>query len=181
MTATGDYIDVLYEAFRQKAESVSARVYRARDRAGAEGLAGGIIKESGAKKIAVAPSPMLDGFFSGSGNGLAVFTTELIRHAVEADAGVSEVDLAVSETGAIVQDATDIDKRLVSMLPPVHIALVSTANLVESADEALRRYRDRIPAYMAFITGPSRTADIERVLTIGVHGPGALHIIFVDG
>jgi L-lactate dehydrogenase complex protein LldG len=62
----------------------------------------------------------------------------------------------------------------------VHIALVSTAALLPDLPALLTRVDPRKSAYLAFITGPSRTADIERVLTIGVHGPERLIIVLVD-
>ncbi len=103
----------------------------------------------------------------------------------QAGAGISEVDLAVAESGTLAQDVTELRRRLVSTLPPVHIALVRASNIVETFSEALERAgrgEGGIPGYLAFITGPSRTGDIESVLTIGVHGPGELLIVFVgDG
>jgi L-lactate dehydrogenase complex protein LldG len=79
-----------------------------------------------------------------------------------------------------VQAADEADKRLVSTLPPLHIALVSASAVLPGLPALIERVDPRESAYLAFITGPSRTADIERVLTIGVHGPARLIIILVD-
>ncbi len=78
------------------------------------------------------------------------------------------------------QDATAIDKRLVSTLPFIHIALVATASLTPDMPTWLTQVQPMDSGYLSLITGPSRTADIERVLTIGVHGPERLIIIFID-
>ena len=96
--------------------------------------------------------------------------------------GISQLEIAVSETGSLAQDAGNVDSRLVSSLPLVHIALVPTSGLVPTLDEAMTVLYNggKVPGYINFITGPSRTSDIERVLTIGVHGPEQVLIEFVD-
>jgi L-lactate dehydrogenase complex protein LldG len=68
----------------------------------------------------------------------------------------------------------------VSSLPSIHIALVPTNGILPDMPSLLSLVHPKDCAYLAMITGPSRTADIERVLTIGVHGPDRLIIIFVD-
>jgi L-lactate dehydrogenase complex protein LldG len=100
--------------------------------------------------------------------------------AAQAKVGISQMDWALANTGTLVQDADQVDKRLVSTLPLLHIALVSTAALVPDLAAVLTRVDPGKSAYLSFITGPSRTADIERVLTIGVHGPERLIIVLVD-
>ncbi len=100
--------------------------------------------------------------------------------AAAAKVGVSQMDWALANTGTLVQSADEVDKRLVSTLPLLHIALVSTAALLPDLAAVLTRVDPRKSAYLSFITGPSRTADIERVLTIGVHGPERLIIVLVD-
>ncbi len=100
--------------------------------------------------------------------------------AAEAKVGISQMDWALANTGTLVQHADEVDKRLVSTLPPLHIALVSSAAILPDLPALLSRVDPRNSAYLSFITGPSRTADIERVLTIGVHGPERLIIVVVD-
>ena len=73
-----------------------------------------------------------------------------------------------------------VEKRLVSTLPNIHIAIVETGRLVPDMPAVFANIRPEQTNYISFITGPSRTADIERVLTIGVHGPEKLIIVFVD-
>ena len=100
--------------------------------------------------------------------------------AESARVGISQVDWALADTGTLVQCADEVDKRLVSTLPAVHIALVATSALLPDLGSVVARMDPRKAAYLSFITGPSRTADIERVLTIGVHGPERLIVVFVD-
>jgi L-lactate dehydrogenase complex protein LldG len=106
---------------------------------------------------------------------------EITREAcAEAKIGISQMDWGKADTGTLVQDATEVEKRLVSTLPLIHIALVATGKILPDLPALLTVIDPRKMGYIAFITGPSRTADIERVLTIGVHGPQRLIIVAVD-
>jgi L-lactate dehydrogenase complex protein LldG len=100
--------------------------------------------------------------------------------AAAARVGISEMDGAIAATGTLFQDASAIGQRLVSTLPEIHIALLDTSKIVADLGAALRAVDPRRAAYLAFISGPSRTADIERVLTIGVHGPKRLIIVAIE-
>jgi len=99
----------------------------------------------------------------------------------EVDIGITSADYALARTGTLVMLAGPENPRLVSLLPPVHIAVVPLNCLIGSLDELLAREPrvfDRT-ASLVLITGSSRTADIEQILVRGVHGPGELHVIFV--
>ena len=99
------------------------------------------------------------------------------------DVGLTLADRGIAETGTLVLDSQAEDTRLASMLSEIHVAILKESDLRDSAldmvDE-LRAMMSPNSAYTAFITGPSRTADIERVLTIGVHGPLELVIMLVE-
>lgn len=103
----------------------------------------------------------------------------------DADLGVSLARLAVAETGSLLLGSNVTEDRLVAMLTRTHAVVVQADNLVASLDDATPILRqltapgDQQLRYVGFITGPSRTADIERVLTIGVQGPRALHVIVI--
>jgi L-lactate utilization protein LutC len=100
--------------------------------------------------------------------------------------GLTTADLAVAETGSVVL-ASGIGKgRAVSLLPPCHVAVVGADRLIATLAEAgvlLEAWHaDGTPgagANVVFVTGPSRTADIELTLTRGVHGPREVHVVFV--
>ena len=98
------------------------------------------------------------------------------------DVGISNAQAAIAETGTLVLDSEQERHRLVSLVPPVHIAIVNASAIVETLGEALTLLRKdkEISPVVTFITGPSRTADIELTLAIGVHGPQELYVI-VDG
>lgn len=101
--------------------------------------------------------------------------------ASEARVGVSQFDYAVANTGTLAVAADAVEERLVSTLPEVHVALVDPARLVPDLPALLAVLGPSRTRYLSLVTGPSRTADIERVLTIGVHGPRRLVIVFVHG
>ena len=100
--------------------------------------------------------------------------------AAAAKVGISQLDCAIAATGTLVQDATPVELRLASTLPTIHVALVPTGELYPDLAAVVARLDPRHAPYISMITGPSRTADIERVLTIGVHGPKRLVVVFVD-
>jgi L-lactate dehydrogenase complex protein LldG len=95
------------------------------------------------------------------------------------DVGISTAQAAIAETGTLVLDSADERHRLVSLVPPVHIAIVDASRICETLGEALALLRNGkdLSRAVTFVTGPSRTADIELTLTVGVHGPQELYVI----
>mgnify|MGYP005633603219 CR=1 FL=1 len=99
------------------------------------------------------------------------------------DIGFSLVDYGIAETGTLVLSSDSEEIRLASMISEIHVAVLKKSSIRESAlnmAEELKALTDRPSSYTAFITGPSRTADIERVLALGVHGPLELHILILE-
>lgn len=166
--------------FAERAESSGARVHRAGDRAALEAVIEKIVGDGAA--VAVAGSCAAD---------LVPRSCTLVEISVPAmdelfriDAAVTDVDLAVAETGSIVLGASAAHRRLASLVPLVHVALVwpdqIVADLIDWAD-ALPEADDRdAPGGLTLISGPSKTADIEIKLITGVHGPGELHLVIVE-
>ena len=95
------------------------------------------------------------------------------------DIGISTAQAAIAETGTLVLDSAHERHRLVSLVPPVHIAILDASRICETLAEALTLLRTgtEISPAVTFVTGPSRTADIELTLAIGVHGPQELYVI----
>lgn len=175
----------LVQRFKEKAESLSAEVFLVRNRVKVGNMVKKIIREAGSQVVGVVDSPLItetDLIKTVKKTGAIVYYNDLLDHFEEINIGVSEMDLGIAETGTLVQDATDLKKRLVSMLPEIHIVLIDAQNIVQGIENVLDSYYKKRtpPGYIAFVSGPSRTADIERALTIGVHGPGRLIIIVVD-
>jgi len=105
-----------------------------------------------------------------------------IRSAVSADLGISGVDYVLADTGTLVLLARTGQARSISLLPPVHIAVVHAEQLLSSLDDLfpLVRLESDLASAITFITGPSRTADIELTLVVGVHGPQELHVVLMQ-
>ncbi len=96
-----------------------------------------------------------------------------------AEVGVTGCDGAIAETGSLAMLSGKGKSRAAWLLPPVHIAVVQPSDLVSNMGEFFRRNSEKLKsaASCSFVTGPSRTADIELTLTVGVHGPGRVIIV----
>ena len=105
-------------------------------------------------------------------------------HLFNFDVGITTAQIAIAETGTLVLESNSERHRLVSLVPPVHIAIVEARNIMLTLGEGLNYVQREATSAMSraitFITGPSRTADIELTLTIGVHGPKELYVIVTD-
>ncbi|UCG12169.1 MAG: LUD domain-containing protein [Deltaproteobacteria bacterium] len=99
------------------------------------------------------------------------------------DEAIVQADYGIAETGTVVIDSTDEKLRLATCLAEKLIVLVEASRVKERLEDVVDFLEERSSgenAYVAFITGASRTADIERVLTIGVHGPKEMEVIIVE-
>jgi L-lactate dehydrogenase complex protein LldG len=176
--------------FEKTYEVLAGKVHLAEDTAAAAEVVRSILEETGASRVALGELPQelvraIEQF--GSERGVQVlkppFAGASLPDAIDAaQVGITAASFAIGDAGALVEVTTDDAVRLVSTLPRTHIGLVRAADLVETLDEAAPRLReifrqqDRNCA-VTFISGPSRTADIEMQLTLGVHGPEAAHAI----
>ena len=112
--------------------------------------------------------------------GIALIEDGLRDHLAGIDIGFTIADFGIAETGSLVLDSSSEAVRLATMISEIHIALLPMSKIFETAydlEDALQDLMGAAPNYTAFITGASRTADIERVLALGVHGPLELHIL----
>ena len=98
------------------------------------------------------------------------------------DAGITSTRGAVADVGALMLWPDANEPRLLSLAPTVHIAVLEAAHIHDSLADAIARERwaERMPTNALLISGPSKTADIELVLTFGVHGPKELIVLVVD-
>lgn len=102
------------------------------------------------------------------------------------DLGISDAELAIAETGSILLAPGPGRARLITCLPRMHIALLSVDRLRASLTEVPELLREsraadgRYRSNLVIVTGPSRTADIENVLVVGIHGPVELHVLFIE-
>jgi L-lactate dehydrogenase complex protein LldG len=113
---------------------------------------------------------------------LTLVSDNLREHAADLHTALTLADWGIAATGSLVLDSRSEDLRLATMLAETHIAVLPLSRLKldsEALETDLVHLMESPPSYVAFITGASRTADIERVLTIGVHGPQELHVLIL--
>ena len=98
-----------------------------------------------------------------------------------ADLGITGADYALADTGTLVMLASAEEARMISLLPPTHLAVVARDRILTGLDElfSLLPHPDQQTSSMVLISGPSRTADIEQILIRKVHGPGEVHVVVV--
>ncbi|MBI2836147.1 MAG: lactate utilization protein [Chloroflexi bacterium] len=118
---------------------------------------------------------------------VAAARTLLREKYIKADIGISGANVVAADTGSLCIIENEGNARLSTSLPPVHIALVGMEKLVPTFSDACKvaevtwRYANyTVPSYVSFISGPSKTGDIEKVTTYGAHGPAEMHVIFLD-
>ena len=117
--------------------------------------------------------------------GQALLEAPLRESANDLDTALTWADYGIAETGTLMLTSNSEEIRLATMLTQIHIVMLPMSKIrLETADievELNDILQSDTPSYTAFITGPSRTADIERVLAIGVHGPVELHLLLLKG
>jgi L-lactate dehydrogenase complex protein LldG len=100
------------------------------------------------------------------------------------DLGITGCDYLIARTGSIALTTETGAGRILSVLPPTHLVIARRQQFVSDVNDAVellkKRYQNRWPSMMTFITGPSRTADIEKILVLGAHGPKSLSVLLLD-
>ncbi len=151
-----------------------------------------ILKQKKVKTLLYAPDTdigkTLDGEQGEDSNSLP----ELIayQHEIESfkdqmfkiDAGITSTQGAIAETGAIIVWPTEKEPRLLSLVPPIHIAVLDADSIFNTFCEAIQNqnWPEKMPTNVLLVSGPSKTADIELVLAFGVHGPKELVVLILD-
>ncbi len=153
----------------------------------ADGLADAVLallKEAGAKRIALAAatgSPVAALRSKMETAGMTVATS--LDEQFDTDAGITDVRAGIAETGTLVCVTDSDHSRGPSLIPPVHIAVVRASDIVADMFDYFAAVEGQtgqaMPSSTAFITGPSKTADIEGILITGVHGPATVHVLVV--
>jgi len=175
----------LVETFKQQLESVGGHCIVVSDESELTTALKHVVGEIEAngletRRVALSDSPLL-GVISRDleAQGHEIAVTPSASDLFQFDVGITSAQAAIAETGTLVLEQARERNRLVSLLPPVHIAIVNAGDICATMSEAITRARKESDTSSAitFITGPSRTADIELTLTIGVHGPKELYVI----
>jgi L-lactate utilization protein LutC len=149
-----------------------------------------LTKESGAEQLGVADlGAELNGLLPQTAKSLGVNVVPAGDDRAQAmsyerlPVGLTRAELAVAQVGALVQAARPGGGRLMSLLPPLHVVLLSAADILPAMDDlpvALHdptRFPEGMPPAVSLIGGPSKTGDIEAVIVLGVHGPGRVEVV----
>lgn len=117
-----------------------------------------------------------------SDNGFTDFSAESIAIC---DTSITGCEVLIARTGSILMSTAQAGGRTASVYAPVHICIAYTSQLVYDVKEALQivkdKYAGNLPSLITLATGPSRTADIEKTLVVGVHGPKEVYVFLVEG
>lgn len=176
----------LFEEFQERTKIVGAELFHVKTLSEAKAVLINLVKSTNAQKVVAVNCPLQQAI--GIGDALLAIGVEVYTNAasvrvqcVTADIGISGVEFGIAESGSVCLDSYSVESRLVSVMTPMHVVFLNSRNIVKGIEDAVGIVSMVLErGYVTFITGPSRTADIERVLTIGVHGPSRLIIIAVD-
>lgn len=169
------------EKFRRALEALGGKFHLAASKEDACAIVAKILEgrtavASNSPYLAECGIPELPGVRSG-------FTREVeLREAcATANIGITSADYGLADTGTLVMLSSAREPRMVSLLPPAHVALIPREIILTTLDELLTVLPNPsdVTSSMVLITGPSRTADIEQILVRGVHGPGEVHVVVV--
>ncbi len=146
---------------------------------------------AGAHRLVCGLDPRLDGLLRGLPESVEILRFDrpfeaLSRQLIESvDVGLSHCDGAVAETGSLVFDSAQGQPRAVSLVPPLHVALLPLSRLYADLDALFAQWSadgTAQPTNRVLVSGPSKSADIEQVLAYGVHGPKRLlTLVYEDG
>jgi L-lactate dehydrogenase complex protein LldG len=140
---------------------------------------GQLVRESGWSKIYCKEDPLVR-LFSRQGISDLQYTDDLSA----CDVSFTACEALVARTGTIVLSAALQQGRTASVYAPVHVCIALTSQLTYDISDALalirKRYQGELPSVISFATGPSRTADIEKTLVVGVHGPREVYLLLVE-
>jgi len=167
------------ERLSRMLERFPGQTFRAAGPAEARDHVAGLI---GARRAVASPAPLLEqlGILALPGVQAVSGEPAQVREAcAAAEVGITTADYGLADTGALVALAAGTESRLASLLPPVHIAVLPADRILTGLGELFTILPDpgALSSSMVLIGGPSRTADIEQILTLGVHGPRELHLV----
>jgi L-lactate utilization protein LutC len=174
----------LLDQFKERLAAVGGQCRVVTDEIQAATVLSEIVKKSGAQQLAISDSSRVARLAAGLSRGLTVLSQPVAAELFACDVGISTAQWAIAESGTLVLESDRERHRLVSLVPPVHIAILDVRRIRRTMAEILHeihRTESGLSRAVTFITGTSRTSDIELTLAIGVHGPAELHVIIIQG
>jgi L-lactate utilization protein LutC len=168
--------------FTERLVAVGAQCTVVSGEAEAAGALAGILSGAGARRVVGSDAPLVQRLLRPLRDRCEISALERLSRAdlFACDVGVTTAQWGIAETGTLVLESARERSRLLSLVPPIHVALLSSRCICESLGEALTRVRQAGSHAITFITGPSRTSDIELTLVVGVHGPQTVHVLLLE-
>ena len=173
--------EVRIKHFTEQLAAVGAHCTTVRSETEAAVALARILTGAGARRVVGSDAPLVQRMLAAVGNDIVIDRLErLSRDELFAcDAGVTTAQWGIADTGTLVLESARERSRLLSLVPPIHVAVLSMRCICESLGDALARLSVASHA-ITFITGPSRTSDIELTLVVGVHGPQTVHVLLME-
>ena len=176
LPVTASANDVL-EIFRASLEMVGAKCAFVADENEAAARLSALISELSAKNVVISDSDLVYRVVEATGIDAVVDPSR--DELFSSDVGITSAQWAIAETGTLVLESGAERHRLISLVPPVHVCILLAGSIRRSMSEILKVVDSNANPTITFVTGASRTSDIELTLAIGVHGPGELHVIVI--
>ncbi len=182
-----------WEPLQKELEALAAHFHRLAKSEEFQGVLQSIVRENKVRRALCWEHPLLDKLdvkrlLQEAGVELVDIgeTSGFVEKAAQADLGITAVECAIVESGALMVRASKGWPRAASLLPAVHLAIVTARQRLATVKDLVPLWRNwlwaqgALPSAIHLITGPSRTADIELTLVLGAHGPKVLHVVALD-
>jgi L-lactate utilization protein LutC len=173
----------LLDRFRTGLEAVGGRCLFAGNKSEAAAAVQQIIAQSKARRVALSDSPLIKQIVNDVDADVVWLERAPAGELFDCEIGISGAQRAIAETSTLVIETDAEFNRLCSLVPPIHIAIIEADRIQATLGDVLRSLnqsgKDSLSRAITFITGPSRTSDIELTLAIGVHGPQELHVVIL--
>jgi L-lactate dehydrogenase complex protein LldG len=175
-----------FTLFAERSESLKTEFLSCADEAAARAQLKLLSDREGWESVAFPADSEIGGLLTDVSVGkLEVSRSTLKTDLEKVSAGITGCDALIAQTGSVLLTAKSGGGRALSVLPVHHVVVAASSQLVPDLPAAFelleKKYAPNFPSFLTFITGPSRTGDIERVLVLGAHGPRKLTVILVGG
>ncbi|MGV3531539.1 MAG: LutC/YkgG family protein [Chthoniobacteraceae bacterium] len=187
MPTVGDTIEEQIELFAKASEGLKTEFHQFNDLNSAGEFLAKLAAENGWKRVALHSAALTDAVTAPLSESIDRLRTDdgYVKTELEScDAGITECEALVAQIGSVCVTAKSSGGRALSVLPPHHVVVARRSQMVRDLSAAYEhlaaKYSGNYPSFVGFITGPSRTGDIERILVLGAHGPKRLTVLLVN-
>jgi L-lactate dehydrogenase complex protein LldG len=174
----------LTEIFRENLVSVGGHCVVVGNELAAARAIQEIVAKTGARRIAISDSHVVQNLCSSISGDVEVLKNAASADLFRCNLGITSAQYAIAETGTLALESERERNRLASLVPPIHICILDArdihARMIDVLNIVQTSSSKTLSRAITFITGPSRTSDIELTLAIGVHGPRELHVIVMN-